>query len=211
MARRAKDNPDQQLAELHEKRMALARRRDAHATAQGAAERVIEGSADRRSVALLAEARGEEPSETAEQVDRERHAAEIAVRDNRERSEALRQVERDVGEEVEAVIDAHPEHFVASAEVASEAASEALAAAVQAVSAAAVAWREARAAWGVVRMSRRRRNLDLGPEAPISDLGAAVYELSQSQARTWPGGSRSAWERWRAQDAEAVRAFAGER
>src|SRR4051794_1291311 len=121
---RAKKTPDAELAELHEKRMALAMRRDAHATAQGAAERAIEGSAARRSAALLAEARGETPAETAEEVDRDRRAAEIAIRENSERATALQQVEREVEEEVEAVYDAHPAHFVAKAVAASEAASE---------------------------------------------------------------------------------------
>jgi hypothetical protein len=206
MARAKAPNPDAELAELHAKRMALAVRRDAHATAQGAAERVIEGSADRRSAALVSEARGEEPSETAEQVDRERHAAEIAVRDNRERAEALRRVEGEVQEEVEAVIDAHPAFFVAQAVAASEAASEALAAASQATSAAVTAWMGARGAWSVVRMSRRRRRLELGPEIPIHDLGSAVNELSTQQSRTWPGGSREAWERFLARDAAASNA-----
>src|SRR2546429_54325 len=136
MARAKAKNPDAELAALHEKRMELALRRDAHATAQGAAERVIEGSAERRSAALLSEARGEKPSPTAEEVDRERHAAEIAVRDNRERAEALRQVEREVEQEVNAVIDAHPTHFVEQAEAASEDAAEAIATAKSAAQAA---------------------------------------------------------------------------
>jgi len=89
MARRAKD-PTAELASLHEKRVELAQRRDAHATAEGAAQRTIEGSPDRRRAALVAEARGEKPSETAEAVDRERHAAEVALVDNRERAAALK-------------------------------------------------------------------------------------------------------------------------
>jgi hypothetical protein len=200
MARRVKD-PTADLAALHEKRVKLAQRRDAHATAQGAAERVIEGSADRRGAALLAEARGGKPSETAEAVDRERHAAEIAVRENRERSEALRQVEREVEEEVEAVIDANEAHFIAKAEAASEAAAEAIATAKTAAQAAATAWQEARAAWATVRLSRRRRGLELSPEVPISDFGNAVNELAKSHSRPFPGGSREAWERFRAQEA----------
>src|SRR5436190_15581913 len=88
MARRAND-PTAELASLHEKRVELAQRRDAHATAEGAAQRTVEGSPDRRRAALVAEARGEKPSETAEAVDRERHAAEVALVDNRERAAAL--------------------------------------------------------------------------------------------------------------------------
>jgi hypothetical protein len=197
-------DPDQQLAELHEKRMTLALRRDAHSTAQGAAERVIEGSADRRSVALLAEARGETPSPSAEEVDRVRHAAEVAVRENRERAAALRQVEREVEEEVEAVIDAHPAHFVAKAEATSEAAAEAITAAKTAAQAAAMAWREAAGEWSAVRQSYRRRGLESPPEVPISDLGAAVNELEKSQTRPFPGGSHGAWERFRAREQAAA-------
>src|SRR5436190_19244881 len=127
MSARKKDDPDDELAALHEKRMALALRRDAHSGAQGAAERVIEGSADRRSAALLAEARGQKPDPTVEQVDSERRAAEAAVIENRERAAALRQVEQEVEQEVEAVIDRYPEVFIAKAEAASEAAAEAIA------------------------------------------------------------------------------------
>ena len=72
MPRAAKPTPDSELAALREKRLELAKRRDAHATAQGAAERVIEGSADRRAAALLAEARGQQPDPTVEQVDEHR-------------------------------------------------------------------------------------------------------------------------------------------
>ena len=220
MARRAKD-PTAELASLHEKRVELAQRRDAHATAEGAAQRTVEGSPDRRRAALVAEARGEKPSETAEAVDRERRAAEVALVDNRERAEALKTVEREVEREVEAVIDAHSAHFIAKAEAASEAAAEAIATAKTAALAAATAWQEARGAWGTVRQSRRRRGLDTPPEVPISDFGNAVSELSKSQSRPFPGGSREAWERFSARDArpdpprlttsEAIAHFAGER
>jgi hypothetical protein len=217
MARAGKANPDQERAALHQKRVDLATKRHEASAAQGAAERVLAAAADRRRAVLLAEARGQEHTETAEQVDLDRRKAEVAVADGRERAEVLRVVEKDIEEEVEALIDAHPDHFVALAVAASEAASEALAAASQAVSAAVVAWGEARAAWGVVRMSRRRRKLDPAPDIPIHDLGGAVNELSTSQSRAWPGGSREVWERFRARDGapqvrasnrEAIAAFA---
>jgi hypothetical protein len=219
MARRAKD-PDREMAALHDKRVGLAVKRNDVSAAQGAAERVVAGVADRRRAVLLAEARGQEHDETVEQVDLDRRQAEVAVADGRERADVLRTVERDIEEEVEALIDAHPAHFVAQAVAASEAASEALAAASQATSAAVVAWGETRAAWGVVRMSRHRRKLDPGPEVSISDLGSAVNELSQSRSRAWPGGSREAWERFRAHEAagkgervsnaQAIAQFGGE-
>jgi hypothetical protein len=214
MARRGKD-PDAELAALHTKRVDLASRRHETSAAQGAAERVIAAAADRRRAVVLAEARGQEHTETVEQVDLDRRKAEVAVADGRERADVLKTVEKDIDEEVEALINAHPAHFLAQAVAASEAASEALAAASQATSAAVVAWGETRAAWGVVRMSRRRRKLDLGPEVPISDLGRAVNELATAQTRAWPGGSREAWERFRSREApkvsnaEAIRQFAG--
>jgi hypothetical protein len=72
-----------------------------------------------------------------------------------------------------------------------------------------------------VRLSRRRRQLDLGPEVPISDLGTAVHELSTAHGRAWPGGSREAWERFlshetavsnapRLSNREAIAQFSGE-
>src|SRR2546423_906289 len=58
------------------------------------------------------------------------------------------------------------------------------------------AWMEARGAWGVVRLSRRRRGLELPPEIPINDFGNAVNELAKSVSRPYPGGSKAAWERF---------------
>jgi hypothetical protein len=45
---------------------------------------------------------------------------------------------------------------------------------------------------------------------PISDFGNAVNELAKSQSRPFPGGSREAWERFRARDAEAAAQFGGQ-
>jgi hypothetical protein len=209
-------SPDAEMAALHAKRMDLARRRDDASSAQGAGERVLADVADRRRACLLAEARGQEHAETIEQVDLDRRKAEAAVADGRERADVLTTVQKDVDEEIDALIDAHPAHYLAAAVAASEAAGEALAAASQAVSAAVVAWGETRAAWGVVRLSRGRQRLDLYPGIPISDLGTAVSELAQAQSRPWPGGSREAWERFeapsdgeRVSNAEAMRAFEG--
>ena len=119
------------------------------------------------------------------------------------------------------MIDAHESHFIAKAEAASEAAAEAIKVAAEAAQAAATAWQEARGAWGTVRLSRRRRGLDLSPEVPVSDFGTAVSELLKSRSRPYPGGSREAWERFSARDArpdpprlttsEAIAHFAGER
>lgn len=219
MARTGKTDPDRELAELHAKRVALASQRHDASAAQGAAERVLAGADDRRRAVLLAEARGQEHTETVEQVDLDRRKAEVAVADGRERAEVLRVVEKDIEEEVEALIDASPGHYVAKAEAASEAAAVAIATAAQAAQAAASAWMEARSAWSTVRLSRGRRRLELTPEVPISDFGNAVSELSKSHSRPFPGGSREAYERFlayeaapkvRATNAEAAAAFAGE-
>jgi hypothetical protein len=164
---KAKD-PDAELAALHQKRVDLATKRHEASAAQGAAERVVAGAADRRHAVLLAEARGQEHAETVEQVDLDRRKAEVAVADAREREDVLRTVEKDIEEEIERVTDAHPGHFIARAEAASDAASGALAAAAEAASTAVVSCGEARAAWGVVRRSRSRRRLDLSPDVPVS-------------------------------------------
>jgi hypothetical protein len=194
MARGKAKGPDDELAALFEKRVGLAMKRDGLENAGTAAQRVVDGAPDRRQAALLSDARGEQPSETVEQVDLDRRRAEVTVADVRERAAALRAVEKEVEEEVEAVIDAHPEHFLAAAVKASETTSEAITAALNATQAAVNAWMGTRAAWGRVRMSRRRRGLELGPEVPISDLGSAVNELAQAQPQPWPGGRRAAWE-----------------
>jgi hypothetical protein len=62
-----------------------------------------------------------------------------------------------------------------------------------------------------VRLSRRRRKLDIAPEVPVSDLGGAVHELSQAQTRPWPGGSREAWERFRREQLAATSVDAPQR
>jgi hypothetical protein len=100
--------------------------------------------------------------------------------------------------EVEAVIDAHPDHFLAAAVASSQAASEAITAALNATQAAVTAWMGTREAWSRVRLSRRRRGLELGPEVPINDLGACLNELSKAQSQPWPDASRAAYERFRA-------------
>jgi prolyl-tRNA synthetase len=194
---RVKQDPAAEMAALHERRMGLAMRRDEAEAAMTAAMQVIEGSAERRRQVLLAEARGEDVGVTVEQVDRDRQVAEHTAADQRQRAEALRTVEAEIGEAREAVIDAHPEHYFAAAVASSEATAEAISVARDATQAAATAWMATRDAWSTVRMSRRRRGIeDIGPEVPVSDLGSAVHELSTQASRTWPGGSREAYERW---------------
>jgi hypothetical protein len=217
MTRRVKD-PDAALAALHDKRLGLAVQRATLESAANTWARVVAEAPDRRRAVLLGEARGDTPDETVEQVDADRGKAEREIVGCRERAEALRTVEGEIDSQVENLIDAYPDHFVAKAVAASEAAQEALAAAAQAAQAAVLAWQEARAAWGTVRLSRNRRRLELSPEVPISDLGTATNELSKESSRPWPGGSRDAWERFlaheqaskqagRASNAEALAAF----
>ena len=167
--------------------------------------KAIEAAPERRRQVLLAEARGQKPSETVKQVDADRRQAEWLAADARERSSALWTVEQEIGEEVEAVIDAHPGHFIAAAEASSEAPAQAIAAAKEAAQAAAKAWREAGAAWSKVRMSHNRRRLDMPPEVPVNDLGGVVHTLEQAQSRPFPGGNRVVWERFLRQQAAARR------
>jgi hypothetical protein len=197
MARGKAKDYEQEAAELREKRAKLAGQRREIADAMQRHARVVDEAPARRRAALVAEARGEAPAETIEQItlDAQRAAAEIVAA--REKVSALEVVEREIGSEITALIDRHPEHHVRKAEAASEAAQQAIADASQAAQAAAQAWREASGAWSVVRLSRNRRGLDLSPEMGISDLGGAVNELSKATSRPWPGGSRGAWERWR--------------
>jgi hypothetical protein len=132
MARR-KTDPEAELAALHDKRVGLATKRAALEDAERLSLQIIERALERRRAVLITEARGEKPAETIELVNRESRAAEVALAEGRERAAALKAVEQEIGEQEEAVIDANPDHFLALAVAASEAAMEALATASQAV------------------------------------------------------------------------------
>jgi hypothetical protein len=186
MAPRAK-GPDVEMAALHQKRLDLATKRHETSAAQGAAENVVAGVADRRQAALLVEARGGTPSETPAEVDRARAIAEATVRDARERAEALGQVEQEIVAEEEAVIDHHPGDYEQKRDAAVKDALSKLGSALDAVSEAVVAGRAARHAGEVVRQSCRRRRLDVPAEMPLADLGGAASEIS---------GLRQVWGRF---------------
>jgi hypothetical protein len=186
MAPRVK-GPDDEMAALQQRRVELATKRHTVDAAESAARAVVDGAQDRRRAVLLAEARGETPSETAEHVDHERRTAEMAVSEARERSDVLRTVEQEIGEAEEAVIDRHPDHYERKREAAVEEALSRLGSALDAVGEAVVAGRAARHAGGVVRMSCRRRRLDVPAEMPLADLGGAVSEIS---------GLRQVWVRF---------------
>ena len=188
--------PDAELAQVHAKRVELAKQRHEVGRAVDEAQRLIEAAADRRRGVLVAEARGETPAETVDQVDAERRQAEAAAIHGREQSEALQTVEKECQDEVNAIVDANPVHFQRKAEQASEAAVERLRAALAETEAAVAAFRHAGAEHSIVRKSRLRRGLESGPEVGIHDLGGAMLELSKAVDRPWPGGSRQAYERF---------------
>jgi hypothetical protein len=158
--------------------------------------RIVEEAPDRRRAAFVAEARGEQPSETVEQVDLERRQAEVEIAGGRERVAALRVVEQEIAEQVEAVEDAHPEHFIAKAVSRSEAVDAKLASLAQEAAAAVAEWREAQREWSGVRKSCLRRGVRVPGEVLVSDLGAAISELGKAQGGPYPGGRRAAWERY---------------
>jgi hypothetical protein len=119
--------------------------------------------------------------------------------------------------EVDAVIDAYPEHFIEKALAISAAAEHKRASLIDATAEVRRADREAQGAWSTVRTSRIRRWLDPSPEVHLSDLGSASSELAKSKGQAYPGGSREAWERFRVagkgervSNAEALRAIGGE-
>jgi hypothetical protein len=183
MARRSKtpDGPESSLAALHERRMELAMRRNEAEAAMNAAVQVVEGSAERRRQVLLAEARGEDAGVTVEQVDRERQVAEHAAADQRQRAEACRTVEAEIGKARDGVVDANPSHFESMAAAAREEAVRLARAADDAVAAAEAGYRQAGAACNVVWMSYKRRKAEGGPaEWPISDLAGARREVAKT-------------------------------
>ena len=200
---REKVDPDAEVEALQRKRVDRAMRRNElenavpiHTTrTNGTID--VEGIEARESAVRLALARDETPPEVLAEVERDRQAAIATINETRKQCDALRTAEREVEQEVEAVIDANPEHFIRAAETASQAASEVIAAAAQAAQAAASAWRDAAGAWSLVRMSYRRRGHEQPPEVPLSDFGGAVNELAKSASRPFPGGSRTNWERIR--------------
>jgi hypothetical protein len=166
-------------AELHQKRVGLATKRHAVEEVLRAAQAVIDGADERRRAVLVIEARGDEPSESVEKVDGERRVAEVALADARQRAEALRTVEREIGDEVDAVIDRNPEHFEQKAAEANEEAQRLTRAAADAVQAAEAGYRAAGAASGVVWRSCKRRRVEDGPrEWPANDLGRATSAIS---------------------------------
>lgn len=181
---RSKTGPEAEQEALHQKRVELATKRHAVDAAASAAEAVINGAQDRRRAVLLAEARGEKLDESVEQVDQDRRQAELAVADCRERSDALRAVEAEIGEARDAVVDRYPEHYLAKRGEAVEDALAGLSAALDAVAAAVVGCRAARADGEVVRRSCRRRGFDVPAEPPLADLGGAVSEISRLR-ETW--------------------------
>jgi hypothetical protein len=211
---KAKD-PDAELAALHQKRVGLAGKRHELDAAVGAAESVVGGATGRRGVVLLAEARGETAPETLEAVELDRRKAEAVIVGARERIEALRQVEREVAAEVDAVEDAHPEFFRAKAEAKSEAAEEKRASLARDTPVVVAMGRDAAADWSRFRNSCRRRGVDPPPQVLVADLGGASSELAKSQGDSYPGGSKAALERWsvreapKVSNAEAIRQFAG--
>jgi hypothetical protein len=201
---RQKVDPDAEVEALHRKRVERAMRRNGlenavpvHTTrTNGTID--VEGIADRESAIRNAIARDETPPETLAEVERDRQAAIATIGETRLQCDALRTAEKEVEEEVEAVVDRNPGHFTRKAEAASETAAEAIASALQATQAAAAAWREAAGAWSIVRTSHRRRGLEMPPEVPISDFGGAENELAKSQSRPFPGGGRQNWETFQA-------------
>ena len=184
---RSKTGPEAEMEALHQKRVELATKRHAVDAAASAAEAVINGAQDRRRAVLLAEARGDKPDESVDQVDQDRRTAELTVADCRERAAALRQVESEIGEAADAVVDRNPEHYLAKRGEAVETALGGLSAALDAVAAAVVGCRAARADGEVVRRSCRRRGIDVPAEPPLADLGGAVSEISRL---------RQVWERF---------------
>jgi hypothetical protein len=211
---KAKD-PDAELDALNQKRVGVAGKRHELDAAVGAAETVVGGTTGRRGVVLLAEARGEIPPETLEAVELDRRKAEAVIVGARERIEALRQVEREVAEEVEAVEDAHPQWFRAKAEAKSAAVEEKRASLAQDAAALVTMGRDAAAEWSRVRKSCLRRGIEAPGEVLVADLGGVSSELAKSQGDAYPGGSKAALERWsvreapKVSNAEAIRQFAG--
>jgi hypothetical protein len=142
-------DPDAQIAELEAKRMAKGKQRRELGDVETAQRRVVEEAPERRAAVRLAKARGQSPPETIEQVEAARQHAEAQLIAAREEAAALRTVEREIEEQIDAVVDAHPEHFRANAEAKAVAAEEKRAILAQEAAAVVAMGREAQRAWGV--------------------------------------------------------------
>src|SRR5205807_9998902 len=104
---RAKADPDAQIVALEAKRVDLAKQRHELEDVERVQLRVVEEAPERRRAVLLAQARAESPSESVEQIEADRHRAAAEAAGTRERREALRTVEQEIEQEVEAVEDGH--------------------------------------------------------------------------------------------------------
>jgi hypothetical protein len=198
-------DPDAQIAALDAKRVDLAKRRHELDAIDKRQRRIVDEAPERRRAAFIAEARGEEPSEPVEQIDRERRQAEVEIAGGRERIEAVRTVERECKEQEHAIRDANRAHFRAKAVAASEAADQAWTTLIGEVQSLVSLCREAAALHGEDRRSCIRSGVSVPPEVPTSDFGDVIGALSKS-SRPWPAGSRAAWERYLARESsEAAR------
>lgn len=200
-ARSQATGPDAQIAALEAKRVALATQRRELGDVETAQVRVIEEAPERRLAVRVAKARGQSPPETVEQVEAARHGAEAQLVAAREEAAALRTVEQEIGEAIDAVVDAHPEHFRSLAEAKSAATEERRASLAQEAAAVVQMGRDAQRQWGLYRNSCRRRGAPPPREVLISDLGDVSSELAKSQGESYPGGSKQAWERSQAAQA----------
>jgi predicted alpha/beta hydrolase len=145
--------------------------------------------------------RGEAPSPSLEELHLELRQAHAAIEAGRKDREALGDEERAIEQEIEAVEDANPAHFLAQAEAKSAATEEKRAALAQETAAVVTTGREAQRQWSRYRNSCRRRGAPVPREVLISDLGGVSSELAKSQGDSYPGSSLRAWEQWCAREA----------
>ncbi len=213
---RSSTGPEPQLAALRAKRLQHAIERDEMAASMRKMEAELAQIPTRRREALVREARGL-GGEPHEQVVADEVRLTADVSRQREQIQALSQVERELGAELLAVVDAHADHFVAKAEAASEAAEAAEVAAEEALTEARELRRASEDRWLVCYESARRREESLPPHPPSPSL-PNLDALKQIGSMPWPGGSRDAWVEWRAYEAgdkaklsnrEAIAQFGG--
>jgi hypothetical protein len=209
-------DPDQRIAQLEKRRDGLARKRYELGDVEKTQQLVVAGATERRLAVRLAGARGESPPETVEEVEADRHRAETQLAGAREEGGALRQVEKEIADEIEAVEASDPAFFWAKAVAQAKGTLAKLADVLQTVQAVEPDWRETAKQVTRYRSSCDRRRVPKPSELPISDLGSAINDVSKAKGTLERylrnAAAQEAAERnaGKLSNAEAIARFAGE-
>jgi hypothetical protein len=196
--------PDEEIRLLEAERSKIAIDRDSALSATQHASEVLglrdtrRGSptvtiAQRERDALHEQARGRQHEDLSE-ISADAEAARVAIAENQPRLDALAAAQRECTDEIQAIEADNLEFFARRAHDASLAAEVALDAAREAIVRAHTALQTADGAWSQIRTGRRRLDWPDLPPLPLSDLGSLTSGFDTARRPPWPGGRRPADE-----------------